>query len=148
MATPIASSSFEHCVILGCRHRPEETPCNVPLPRRSPLGIYEGLRYRTTGEWPATFVCLRHGHTFACSPDNVHVEVEMRGLGQPVSPLWKIESRCAHEDCGRLHTFYTGRMPDWAAIVERIVKIQPHVACGDHGLLWSPGLMRGTEFAH
>ena len=55
MGTPIGLSSFVYCVILDCPHREGDDPCNIPLPRQSPLGIDDSQRYRTMGEWPATF---------------------------------------------------------------------------------------------
>jgi len=148
MGDPIGLSSFEHCVILACRHRDGESPCNIPLPRQSPLGIYEGQHYRTTGEWPATFLCLRHGLSFACSPHNIRLEVEMMGLNHSVPQLWRIECECAHENCGKPHSIYTARAPDWTTIVARILKTNPIVPCGDHSVFWQKDLMHGIEFAH
>lgn len=148
MDIPIASASFEHCMILGCPHRPEEAPCNIPLPRQSPLGIYDGLRYQPMGEWPLTLLCLRHGRPYVCWPDSIHLEYDMRLPGQPVSPLWKIECKCAHEGCGKLHALYTGRMPNWFEKAQWILKTLPKVPCGEHALLWWEDLMRSTEIAH
>lgn len=149
MDIPIALGSYEHCMVLGCPHRSsEDAPCYIPLPRQSPLGKYEGLRYQSMGEWPLTFLCLRHGLSFSCWPYSIHLETDMRLPGQSVSPLWQIECECARENCGKLHTIYTGLMPNWYAIAQRILKIEPRVPCGDHKLIWNGSSMRATEYPH
>ena len=148
MDEPIATWSHEFSVVLGCPHPEGQPPCYIPLPRQSPLGIYEGLLYRPMGEWPLTFLCLPHGRVYECWPDSIHLEVDMRLPGQPVSPLWKIECECAHDNCGRIHTLYTGQITDWPSIVRQILGTNPRVPCGDHALLCREDLMRPTEIAH
>ena len=148
MGDPLGTWSHEFVVRLGCPNREGEQKCSIPLPRQSLLGIYEGLKYRPTGEWPETFLCVRHARVFVCSIDSVDLDLEMRGLDELVSPMWRIECQCAHENCGRLHTIYTGRMPDWPSIVRRILKTNPSVPCSDHDLVWREDLMRATEIAH
>jgi hypothetical protein len=136
-----------HCVLLNCPEGDNQY-CNIPLPHQSPLGIYEGLQYRPMGEWPATFLCLRHGRVSAYLPDSVHYEIEPIVPGQPLPPMWKIECACAHENRGRLHTIYTGRIPSAAELLRRVMRIKPEMACGDHLLIWREDLMRVTELAH
>lgn len=136
-----------HCVLLNCPEGDDQY-CNIPLPHQSPLGIYEGLRYRPIGEWPAIFLCLRHGRASAHWPDSIHFEIEPKVLGEPLPPLWKIECACAHDNCGEPHTIYTARIPTAAELIRRILRIKPTLACGDHLLTWREDLIRVTEFAH
>ena len=148
MGEILASASFEHCVILGCPVRENESPCNIPLPRQSHLGIYEGQDYRPTHDWREAFLCLRHGHVYACSPANIRLETDMRGPGQSVSPLWQVDALCGHERCGAVHTLYTGRMPDWHSIVSRIVQLDPELPCHDHVFVWRKELITGNLMTH
>lgn len=148
MDDPIFTSSFEFVVVLGCQALDGNQPCSIPLPRQSPLGIYEGQHYQPAYEWRGAFLCLRHGRLFSHSPDSIRLENEMRPPHKPVSPMWKIECACGHEDCGALHTIYTARMPGWAEIVSRILKTPPIVPCGYHDLVWREDLMQGVEFMH
>lgn len=143
---PLGSFSQEFAVRLECPRR--DLYCNIPLPHQSPLGIYEGQRYRPTGEWPATFLCLRHGRSFECFPDSVHLEAETRVPNQPVPPLWRIGCVCGHENCGRQHAIYTARMPSGLEIVRRILITNPNVPCDGHPFEWREDLMRPIEIAH
>ena|ERR1035437_10023036 len=139
-----------YSVVLDCGVPGEEYLCHIPLPRQSPLGIFEGQHSLSIGDWPATFLCLRHARSFLCSADSVRLETEVRGRDRPVPSLWKIECECAHENCGRLHTIYTARIPDWPTIVTRTLKTnpKPKVPCAGHDLVWREDLMLGEEFAH
>jgi hypothetical protein len=148
MNEPIATWSHEFSVVLGCPHPEDKSPCYIPLPRQSLLGTFEGQHCLPKGEWPATFLCLRHGRAFVCFPDSIHLEIDIRLPGQPVSSLWRIECECAHENCGKLHSIYTAGEKDWPTIVRRILRRNPLVPCCDHKLLWREDLMRGTEYPH
>lgn len=148
MNEPIYSFSHEHSVVLGCPHPEGAQPCYIPLPLRSPLGVSEGLSFRALGDWPLSFVCMRHRRVFVCGPDCIELETDMRLPGQPVSSLWKIECRCAREGCGRIRTLYTGRMPDWPSVAQWLLKTTPDVTCGDHNLIWQEDMMLATEFLH
>ena len=147
MNEPLGTISYEHSVILGCPVG-EKMPCNIPLPRQSHLGKYEGPDYRPSHGWRETFLCLRHARVFVCSPQNIHLEMQQRAPRQPVSSLWQIESVCAHENCGKPQTIYTAKMPDWSSIANRILKTNPKILCGDHDFVWREDLIHGTEFAH
>jgi hypothetical protein len=136
-----------HCVKMNCPDGDNQF-CYIPLPLQSPLGIYVGQQYQPMGGWPATFLCLRHGRASAYWPDSIRHEIEPMVLGQPVPQMWKIECECAHENCGTLHTIYTARAPDWETILKAVAKWNPNVPCGDHLLIWTKELMRGTEFAY
>ena len=76
MDDPLGTWSQEFVVVLGCPVLVGQPACNIPLPRQSHLGKYEGLRYRPSYGWRETFLCLRHGRAFVCSPDSIHLEVE------------------------------------------------------------------------
>jgi hypothetical protein len=145
---PLVDVSDEHSVVLPCPVHDYESLCSIPLPRRSHLGIYEGPSYQPTGDWHETFVCLRHARAFVCSPRKIHLQLQVRDPGRPVSPLWQIEAVCAHDNCGRPHTIYTAGMPDWHSIASRILKTRPKMPCGDHDFVWREDSMRATEIAH
>jgi hypothetical protein len=136
-----------HCVKMNCPAGDNQF-CNIPLPLQSPIGIYADRQYQPIGEWPVTCLCLRHGLVSAYWLDSIHHEIEMMALGQPVPQMWQIECECAHENCGKLHTIYTARAPDWETILRAIARWNPNVPCGDHILIWRKELMRGTEFAY
>lgn len=149
MDEPIGTTSFVFSAFMDCPFPERDREyCDIPLPLQSPLGIYEGLDYRATGEWPATFLCLRHGHVCARSLDSIHQRAETRGPGQPAPSLWAIECKCGNESCGTLHTIYTARIPTEAEVIRRVLYLNPRVSCGDHVLLWRENLMNVTEFAH
>jgi hypothetical protein len=135
-----------HCVSLDCPAGDDEY-CYIPLPRQSPLGIYEGQHYQPTGEWPVTFLCRRHGTVSVDLPDSVHLTAEPMVPGLPVPPLWRIDCECAHENCGRMNTIYTARAPDREALLKGIARKNPTVPCGDHNLVWREDLIQLTDFA-
>jgi hypothetical protein len=137
-----------YSVNLDCNAPGQEYLCHIPLPRRSPLGIFEGQHNLSIGDWPATFLCLLHARSFFRLADSVRHETEVRVRNRPVPSLWRIECECAHENCGRPHTIYTARAPDWNTIVRLILERDPTVSCGAHSLVWREDLMHGTEFAH
>jgi hypothetical protein len=136
-----------HSVILGCQEFGSDVNCYIPLPRQSPLGIYEGLQYRPIGEWPAVFLCLRHGLLSEYWPDSIHLEFEPIYLGRYV-PLWRVECTCGHKSCGRMCTMYTARMPNWDALSQRIVDMSPKLECDGHDFEWKKELMTYQTFAH
>ena len=145
---PLATVSHEHSVVLPCPVADNEQLCNIPLPRRSPLGRYEGFEYLPSHDWQGYFLCLRHARVYVCSPRKIHLEMQVRDPGQPVSPLWKIDAICGHDRCGVVRTIYTAKMPDWTLIEERIHMTHPKLACEGHDFAWDTGTMRATEFAH
>lgn len=140
--------AFTHayCVTLNCPYGDNEY-CYTPLPLQSPLGIYEDQQYRPIGEWPATFLCLRHGLASSYWPDSIHLLTEPRVQGLPVPQLWKIECECARENCRKLHTIYTARAPDPETVLKLIARRNPALVCGDHNLIWRDDLIRLTQFA-
>jgi hypothetical protein len=141
------TASHEHSVVLGCPVHDYEQFCDIPLPRQSHLGTYEGLEYRPTNDWRETFLCLRHGRAFVCSPRKIQLTLQARGLDECVSSLWQIDAVCAK--CGGgVNTFYTAKMPNWTSIVQRVLKTNPKFLCGDHDFEWREDLMSGSEIAH
>jgi hypothetical protein len=110
--------------------------------------MYEGLDYRPTGDWRETFLCLRHGQAFVCSPANIHLEADMRDPGQRVSPLWQIDVQCGLANCEKRHSIYTGRMLFWSDILKRILQLKPRIPCDGHDLVWEKDLMEALEIAH
>jgi hypothetical protein len=136
-----------HCVKMDCPAGDDQY-CYIPLPHQSPLGIIADRQYQPIGEWPATFLCLRHGRVFIYWPYSILHEIEPRVPGEPVPPLWQIECECAHENCGKLHTIYTARAPDRETVLKAIARRNPTIVCGDHNLIWREDLMRLTEFPY
>lgn len=143
-----AAFTVVYSVILDCHAPGSRDNCSIPLPRQGPLGTFEGQQRQPLGGWPATFLCLLHGRMCVRSADSVRIRQEIHPPGQPVPSLWTIESRCAHKDCGKLHTVYTAREGDWSTIVRLILERGPIVPCGDHDLAWREDLMHGTETAY
>jgi len=146
MGEPIATFTHVHCVKMNCADGDNQF-CYIPLPLQSPLGIYAGHQFQPTSNWPATFLCLRHGRASVYGLDSIHHEFEPRVPGQPVPPLWQIECECARENCGTLHTIYTARAPKWGTILTAIAIKNPLVPCGDHVLVWNKDLMCGTDIS-
>jgi len=147
MNEPLITFSHEHSVILPCSVPEGEMQCSIPLPHQSHLGTYEGQDYRPTHDWQASFLCLRHGRVYVCSPHSIHLELQVRGPGQPVSPLWQVDALCGHERCGAIHTLYTAKMPDWPSIVQRILRIEPKLSCSGHDFVWREELISGSQVA-
>ncbi len=143
------AEAWDLAVWLDCsdQRRPDEK-CSIFLPHQSPLGTFRGQVRQPTGEWPAVFLCLRHGRSCVRSADSIRLDVEVLAPHQPVHSLWRIECRCGHNSCGAARTIYIGRMQNWEKIVQVILESRPTVPCGDHDLTWREDLMRGVEFAH
>lgn len=139
---------IDYAVCLGCSDSTPERQCCIVLPHRSPLGIFEYPQCLPTDEWPAMFLCLRHGHTCGREANSVRLEAEALVPGQPVPALWQIQCQCARERCGRWHKLYTAKMPDWRSIVRWILKTNPPVPCDLHTLVWREDLIHGESFAH
>jgi hypothetical protein len=145
----ISDGASDYAVSLDCFDRGTPgVPCSVFLPLRSRLGTFEHQQRQPTDEWPATFLCLRHGRSLIRSVDDIHLDAEMLDPHQPASPAWRIECECGHRNCGRLHTIYIGRMPDWPTIVLRILRTNPCIVCGSHDLIWQKVLMHGFPTTH
>src|ERR1700733_14466019 len=145
----ISDGASDYAVSLDCFDRGTPgVPCSVFLPLRSRLGTFEHQQRQPTDEWPATFLCLRHGRSLIRSVDDIHLNAEMLDPHQPAFPAWRIECECGHRNCGRLHTIYIGRMPDWPTIVLRILRTNPCIVCGSHDLIWQKVLMHGFPTTH
>lgn len=134
-------------VILGCPESNPLNPCRIPLQLQTPARRCEDQQGLPIDTWPATFLCLQHGHACVCWPHNVHLDHEILDLGQPIPSLWKIRCRCAHEGCERLHTIYASREKEWTGVVKAIERHDPKVPCDGHDLVWREDWMHG-EIAH
>ena len=135
MGTP----NLAYGVLPGCLvHNDPLSPCCIFLPRRSPSETFEYLQNQPMENWSVTFLCLRHGTVCVRGSDDVHVEICPTDQDQPSPTFWEIECACGQESCGKLHTIYSGGMPDCAKIVKQIVKLNPIVPCGSHNLVWQP----------
>ena len=140
--------AVEYAIRLDCcADENPHNPLHIVLPHRSLLGTFEHPQYQLSGEWPATFLCLRHGQSFVCSEANFHLEGQTPGLDQP--PVWRIECICARGDCQKSRTIYVGRMSTWEDIVSVLRRANPNVLCGaGHSLEWREDLMRYERIAY
>jgi hypothetical protein len=107
-------------------------------------GIFEYPQYQLSDEWPATFLCLRHGRSFVRFPPNTF-PLEARRPDRDRESLWRIQCVCAHENCGQSHTMYAARERHWTTIMRVILATNPKLLCGDHELVWREDLMSGIE---
>jgi hypothetical protein len=81
----------------------------IPLPRRSPLGIFEGqVAEANLQRWPLRFVCQN------CGLASVHEvqEIDQEERGRPdlfdsEHNLWHVQILCDHRQCGTHYTIYT-----------------------------------------
>ncbi len=137
-----------YSIQFDCTPTQLEPACHLPLPHRSPLGSYGSQQFEPGEYWPANFLCSRHGLACVRSPEDIRSDLETRLPGAPVPPMWRIACICAHKDCGREHTFYAARMPNWQELARRIVKLSPRIPCGDHNIEWRIDLLRGSTYAH
>jgi hypothetical protein len=140
----VSARRWDFCIVLDCGDHAADR-CRAFLPRRGPLGDVVASEYRPTGEWPATFLCVRHGR--ACVRLAAHVSrgVEAQHPGLPVPSLWRIKCVCGHEDCGMEHVIYVYKQQDWESILRGISQWNPEITCGSHRLIWDRDLMRGEE---
>jgi hypothetical protein len=138
---------WEFFVVLDCADRPDD-PCRTFLPRESLLGDVVGQEYQPKGEWPATFLCIRHGRASVRLAADVRWGVEAQDPRLPIPPLWRIECVCGHENCGREHVIYVYKQSDWGSISRGILLWNPEIPCGSHKLVWREDVMRGEEISH
>jgi hypothetical protein len=115
-------------------------PMHIVLPHQSPLGMFEYPRYLFSREWPATFLCLRHSRSFVLSGSNVRLE--KKRPDQDRSYLWRIQSECGYENCGRLHVIYISVEMNAAELVDLLVCTTPSIACDGHELVWGEDSIR------
>lgn len=120
--------------------------CSIPLPHQSPLGIYEDQKYRPTGTWPATFLCLRHGISGLHSAQDIRLDTLLSPPGEGLPTSWEIEVSCAHENCGKVHTIYTARMPSFPELADRLMRITPAIHCDGHDLIWRRDLIQADPY--
>jgi len=115
--------------------------CRIFLPPQSLLGIYEGLRYRPTGMWPASFLCLRHGRSFLRGSDDVHPGIEY----SPIPHLYEVEAGCGQENCERQHTLFAAREASSTDARDRVLGNKPAIVCNGHDLLWTDNQVKVTQ---
>ncbi len=135
---------WDFCIGLDCGDNAENR-CRAFLPRQSPLGDVAGSEYRPTGQWPATFLCIRHGHASVRQAKDVGPALEAQSSNLPIPSLWEIECVCGHENCGMEHIIYVYKQQDWESILRGISHWNPEVTCGSHRLIWKQNLMSGKE---
>ena len=145
MMTPAVA--VEYAVRLDCcAQQYPANPRHIVLPHRSLLGTFEYPLCQPSGEWPATFLCLRHGQSFVCSDSIFRLEAETPVQGQP--PLWRVQALCKHEGCEKMRTIFVGLQPDALAVRTKILKLLPVVPCDGHSLEWAEGWIQVHLVAH
>jgi hypothetical protein len=115
-------------------------PMHIVLPHQSPLGMFEYPRYLLSREWPATFLCLRHGRSFVHSGSDLRLE--RRRPDQNRLHLWRIQSECGQENCGQPHTIYISQQSSIIELVDRIMDTKPPIPCDGHELVWREDSIR------
>lgn len=131
---------FEFVIDLDCSD-PGKKRCRIFLPHRSLLGTFENAAIRPTGEWPLTFLCLRHEHLSVRSADSIRRAGPERFPSLPTL-LWRVEYECGHENCGKQSTIYVPSQPDANSIKSRLQKTRPAIECGSHFVLWREELIQ------
>lgn len=124
---------------------------SILLPRRSPLGIYEGQQYLTTPMWPITLLCRLRVPVYECLADGIDLDPVYRpDPSLPKICLWEIEAECAHEGCRLRHCIYAKYQPDKTTqdVIGSVLKANPKIPCsGDHDLVFSSEKMKVTDLA-
>jgi hypothetical protein len=115
-----------------CADENPRDPKHIVLPYQSLLGIFEYPRRQLSDEWPATFLCLRHGRSFVCSEANFRLEAKTPVQDRP--SVWRIQCVCAQEGCGVHRTIYSPREREWANVLKLIAMHDPKVDCNGHNL--------------
>jgi hypothetical protein len=103
------------------------------LPRQSPIGIDEHLRYRPMGEWPLVLLCIVQGRVFPC-PAEIHQESVLPPLqGTDTDALWAIACECDHEDCGERRTIHAhgSSLATASSVVDALLAASPEIACSN-----------------
>lgn len=115
-----------------CKFNCHQVAHEFVLPRRSPLGISEGERYRATDRWPIEFLCWQHGQMCLVGLSTIHLDtVPELPLGLQLASLWEIEVECANKNCGQRRTIYTKHSADEkpSAVAHLLLSTRPLVDC-------------------
>ncbi len=70
----------------------------IVLPRRSPLGNFQGLDDLPKGIWPATFLCPVCGQEFVGFLDNIQNEVPWTDPSSKIDDLLQVEYEYAQDN--------------------------------------------------
>ena len=135
----------------GCFGPSPLHPCQIWLPRGSPLRKAEHPNFQPTDAWPAMFLCLQHMQWCMRSARDIHPDLEVLDLDRRLPPLLLIQCRCARGRCGKLHRIYAAQIWDWSVILKKLVEQQPGIRCGEngeHALKWREDLIQHETFAH
>jgi hypothetical protein len=130
---------WDYSVILECET--PEKPCRIFLPHRIPEGKFSSPHYQPKNGWPVMFLCLQHGRLSVRQGSDVQQDICRPDPREPVPPLWRIESQCGHENCGKRHEIYLTEQPDEKSIWHAISIWQPQIPCGSHFLHWQEDLI-------
>ena len=125
---------------------------SIILPRRSPLGIYEGQQCQPTSEWPIQLLCILRGRVCKCIGENLRRSLEpLPDQSLQLASLWQIDCECASEGCGRHSSIYTWWLESAAAsnIVSAAIEAEPIIACTlAHDLVLKREKMRAVILAY
>lgn len=110
----------------------------IPLPHQSPSEIYEGQPYQPTAYWPIAFLCRVRGRVYEVPVEDIDLHPAQTPYRDSArGPLWEIELRCAHENCGVRRLIYTRHhVGDTKSLVFaellKTDKVDPLFACTTH----------------
>lgn len=115
--------------------------CEAPiaLPRRSPLGTFEGHPSQPNPVWPINLLCIQTGQVSAYPLDKFRRErVQKPDQNRQTVVLWQIESPCAHESCRNrlfLYAWYRGDVSE-EEMLNSAIHAKPKRRCGEHEFEW------------
>lgn len=124
-------------VELDCGDQTVRGHCRIFLPPQSPLGTYKDPQGQPSGMWPASFLCLRHGHLSIRNSNSVRLDIG----DSPIPNFFRIEAECGLESCAKLHTLFAAGAPDSKDVIGRILSDRPAIACNGHDLIWKDNLV-------
>jgi hypothetical protein len=110
---------------------------SIPLPRRSPLGIFYGQQFVSAIDiWPIWFLCLRAAKVREVIRSAIHLGTEaVQRHGARANSIWGIDCECTLDNCGKRHSIYTSylRDSDPSALSRLLLDVHPMVPClGGH----------------
>jgi hypothetical protein len=150
----LSSNSMHNCyaISLECDKQKDPNAFNVFLPHQSPLGTFAIPKYLPSNEWPATFLCLVHGHSYVHSPEDIRCEFQQLSPDGSMPLFWQIKCKCRYDDCEKSHVIYTARIPSEDLLRQQIQKLKQrnmlHIPCGSHELLLQEEAIELTSFEH
>jgi hypothetical protein len=108
----------------------------IPLPAQGALGAIAAFQYYCAYVWPIRFFCQRFSVVREVSGSTIHLASEkMISQTSRQRSLWQIDCECCLENCGKLHSIYTGYERDAPpdVLCRKLFSSNPMVKClGGH----------------